>query len=250
VPTPLTFVPAVSNAIAIVESIGGRRAATMSTLQQTLGISQASVYRIVQTLLGSRWLRKCETTGKLEIGERLREIAGAAGSYASLCETLAPLLAALRDATGLTVKASVREGDEYVMIARAESHRPMSITARVGARESLCRGSAGAVLLSSLPDERIEDIFRSAPKDVWAHQTPADVLCRVAVARKSGMYRDLGQTHPQIAVVSILLPATDHTSDAAITIIGWPVDLVGKDLHAAECGLMEVRNKALAKINI
>ena len=70
--------------------------------------------------------------------------------FEALAEVVNPVIRALALATRLTVKVTVRQGDDAVTIARCESPQGTSVGVRVGAAFPLAYGSSGAVLLCDL----------------------------------------------------------------------------------------------------
>ncbi len=238
-------VPSLLRAVRLVEAVAAGRARSLPALQRLLDIPAASAYRIVQTLLGEGWLERGTESGDLLLGNGLRALAGSPDPYESLRRCLAPDLAALQDATGLTSKLSVRDGDEFLMLARAESTRPLSLTARIGARESLAMGSAGAALLAGMTDKEAEQIITRAPASVWKHQSEDQLRQRVSAARRSGVCADIGETHGMVATLSARLGVWQGR-EAVLTVIGLPDDVAARQ-DSIRTELVRTAQRALGR---
>jgi DNA-binding IclR family transcriptional regulator len=142
-----------------------------------------------------------------------------------LIDTISPVVEQLVQRTSLAAKLSVRQGDDAITVYRVESPKPMSLSGRVGVRFSLIYGSSGACLLSALSDKRIARIIDEAPAEAWKHQTPGDVLKRIAFVRQDGTSADMGQFHPQVHTISAPLFDGEGTMLASLTLLGLPEDM-------------------------
>ncbi|NJK92154.1 MAG: helix-turn-helix domain-containing protein [Blastochloris sp.] len=212
-------IPILEKSISVLEYLAAGRRATAGQIGRELGLAASSSYRILQTYAAAGWLARDEQ-GRHHLGRRLLEIGQQADPYEILRQNYRGVLRELRDRTGLTVKLSLRVGDEFLMLLREESPEALCVTARVGARESLCCGSAGALLLSRLGEAEVKDLMEKAPKHVWQFQSRDQLLDRIKQGRRSGSCVDAGETHPQLHTLSFM-PRGD---EVVLTLIGWQTD--------------------------
>lgn len=156
--------------------------AGLSQLMQETGTSTTTCYRILQTLVSHGWIYRTPH-GKYAVSAGFALLASRYAS--SSWERFRPVLASLSERTGLTVKLSIREGVEHVMVLRQESPHPFGVSLKAGVRFPVVEGSVGAALLSKATDNEIERIwercgmlltpeetlltFKRRVREVWAH---------------------------------------------------------------------------------
>lgn len=119
---------------------------TLAELVQRTGFSRATTHRLASSLEVHGLLRRLES-GKYALGYRLWTLGQAVPGVADLATRVQPLLEQLRDETGESAQLYVRDGQERVCLAAAESGHGLRTIVEVGARLTLQRGSAGAVFL-------------------------------------------------------------------------------------------------------
>lgn len=230
-------IPVLQRTIALIQAVAAARTGvSMKTLSVSLRIPQATCYRIVRTLVQHHWLRE-NGRGEFLLAFGLAHLARSYAEVEHYLNLLEPALTKLADLSGLSVKVSLREGDQAVAAMRSEPIQVNSITSPVGTRFHLAIGAAGAVLLSQMTQEEIDYVLRSAPPEVWARQSAADVLRRIEEVRKDGLARELGQQHASIFAVAAPLRLPDGTT-AALTLVGWQENFAGDGLRRAERHLL------------
>ena len=148
-------VPILEKAIEIVEYIGAHpERVTQSELQRALGISQASCYRIVATLVERNWLVK--------VGSRHYDISGGLAAVAKKVafrleryRKLQPVLNHLANELGFSVKLSIRDGEEFVNVCAAKPAGEAIVFSEPGFRCPLSEvASVSTVFLAEESRER------------------------------------------------------------------------------------------------
>lgn len=242
-------VPALEKAIRLLGALAaGDGGGGSAALAQRLGISQSTCYRTLQTLEAADWVRATGDGGyALSLG--LLPLLRPLQAIERRVAVLKPTVKALSEATGLTVKLSLRQGFDQVTVARAESSRPLSVTSPIGARFPVIAGASGACLLSSLADPDVDRVVAHADREhLWEHETAVALRTRIAACRRKGICDNLG-AHPQgIDTVSVPLPADD--TPFALTIVGLRGDFDGTRgadirkhlLHAARDAAARLRD--------
>ncbi len=134
-----------------------------------------------------------------------------------------PILEELYRQTSETVSLYVLEGNERVCVERFESPHNVRIVARIGRRLPLHAGSAGKVFLAYLPEQRREEILRSAPLISFTPKTIIDLdLLRKEIRkiRQQGYAVSNGEWILEAAGVAS--PVFDQNGEiaAAVTIYG------------------------------
>ncbi len=183
------FIQSLARGLDILEFLGenGGEASVADVAEHT-GLNRATARRLLITLeqLGylSRTSRSYQLTPRvLQLGYRY--LAGV-GISDLVSKNLDELAASLGEAVSLTV----RDGDEIVYVARARLDKVMTIALSVGARLPVWTTSMGRVLLSSLGNQEIRELYAHSrePQPATAHTKTSleDVLSEVNGVRGSG----------------------------------------------------------------
>lgn len=218
-------VPAVCKAMELLRLLAdGQGETTIKGLAFSLGVPRTTCYRILRSLIAKDWVRPVEE-GRHELSLGILPLLRPLRQAERLAVAVQPTLAALAQRSGLTAKASVRQGDYAVTVARCESPQATSVAVRQGAAFHLALGSSGAVLLSELPREDVQHLLDRAPEECWDAQQAEDVFRRIRELRAQGWCADLGSYRPGLHAISAPLHDAEGNIAAAITIIGFPHEL-------------------------
>lgn len=117
---------------------------SLAELTATTGIARATAHRLASALEHHGLLLRVDD-GRFGLGYRLWVLGQAVPGVADLAGRVQPYLNQLRDRTGESAQLYVRDGNERVCLAVAESSHGLRTIVPVGARLTLQRGSAGAV---------------------------------------------------------------------------------------------------------
>jgi DNA-binding IclR family transcriptional regulator len=172
---------------------GGPR--SLAELVEASGLSRATAHRLAVALERHGLVRR-GADGRFALGYRLLALGRLVAAQLPLVELAQPHLDRLRDATGESAQLYVRDGDQRVCVAAAESAHGLRTIVSVGSRLTMARGSAAAVL----------------------RDEPA-----VAGYRASVEEREAG-----VASVSAAVNGADGSVVAAISVSG-PVDRTSRD---------------------
>ncbi|MFZ4780360.1 MAG: IclR family transcriptional regulator [Terrimicrobiaceae bacterium] len=232
-------IPILEKTVAIINALANSTAGISAKgLSLGLNVPPATCYRILRTLGKHNWIRSNDE-GHYQIAFGLAPVASAYSDIEHLLRQLEVPLRALSDATGLSVKIAIREGESAVTAVRMESRRSNAISSKVGSKMHLAEaGAAGAILLSGLPKAQVDAVLDSAPKACWEKCSLEDFRDEVNQARRQKISRALGRFHPAIYAISIPLVLPPGNT-AALAVIGWPDDFEGKKCAAMEKQLKE-----------
>ena len=241
-------IPILEKTVAILNALANSSTGISAKgLSMSLNVPPATCYRILRTLGKYNWIRNNDE-GQYQIAFGLASLASAYSDVERLLRQLEAPLRALSDATGLSVKIAIREGNSAVTAVRTESRRPNSIASTVGSKMHLAEaGAAGAILLSGLSKAQADAVLDSAPKSCWNKYSLEDFREDVNQARRQKISRALGKFHPAIYAISIpvILPPG---ITAALAAVGWPDDFEGKKCAAIEKQLKEHAKRIQALI--
>jgi DNA-binding IclR family transcriptional regulator len=223
-------IPVVQQTMRVIAAIaeGRGRGVSISALVKQLNITNATGYRIVQTLLGEGWIEQLPGGG-FELGRGMLPLLTPLMSRRQLLDAARPIIERLAGATGHSCKLVVRQADHAVTALRADSPASrMAVTSPVGSQFNLCYGAGGAALLVETDRAHLDRIIAAAPKDVWKHQTPQALRRRIEEIRKHGWTSDIGGFHPSVGAIGAPVPGVP----AAIVIMGWPDDFTPRRVGA------------------
>jgi Transcriptional regulator len=214
-------IPVLQKAVEIIEAIASSEGGGLSAKQLSLGlgVAQATTYRILHTLKNNDWLHESRR-GEYRLGFGLARVARAYARVEHVLERLRGPLRELTEATGLSSKISVREGEQVVTTLRAEALRVNSISSPVGSRMHLRdSGSVGAALLAGMSPAEVRRLLG----DTDAKRTAA-MSKVISTARRTGIACSLGTFNPAIHAMSTHLSLGKGHEGAAVTIVGWAED--------------------------
>lgn len=214
-------IPVLQKTVEIIEAITASESGGLSAKQLSigLGVPPATTYRILHTLLDNEWLHESRR-GEFRLGFGLARVARAYARVEHLMGRLRQPLRELTEATGLSSKISIREGDQVVTALRAETLRPNSISSSVGSRMHLRdSGSVGVALLAVMPAAEVRRLLQPT-------ETKRDALflAEIAAAKKAGIARAFGTFNPALHAMSVGLSLGAWHEGAVVTIVGWADD--------------------------
>lgn len=214
-------IPMVTKALRLVRalSVAGEETTTKA-LAIRLGLPRSSCYRILRSLVAQDWVRPV-AEGRHELSPGLLPVLEPLRRLDALAEAVGPAMGALANRTQLTVKVTVRQGDEAVTIARCESPRGTSVGVRVGAAFHLTLGSSGSVLLSGMGAGEVAEILGRAPEGCWQYQDRDDLARRVREVKAKGWCSDQGISQLVFHGVSAPIREAGGRVIAAVTAVGF-----------------------------
>lgn len=214
-------VPVLQRAIQVLESIAEEDAVSAKSLSLSLGIPPATCYRILNTLVQAGWLRR-NAGGEYSLSFGLARLSRLSADLNRVIAILGPPMRALAGQTGLTAKVSVQDGDDWLMIAREEARKDITISLKVGARAPVFLGSVGAVLCAAMNPATLKKRISQAPPHADYRKDSARILKRVTFCRRHGYATDFAETHRSIHAISVPVQLQPLNTNGAITLFGLP----------------------------
>ncbi len=212
-------VPSLEKAIRILNTIATATGETTSSaLARKVDASQPTAYRILKTLEAADWIKPNPNNGySLSLG--LLPILHHLDNFDRYGRASQTLIDNLSRELDLTVKLTIRQGNEQVIVSIGESRRPFGVSVPLGGRFPVVWGSPGACLLSSLSDNELENVIKAIPKDNWKHETPEFVRCRVKAVQEKNISESLGEHY--LGLDTLSAPLLTPIARAALTIVGF-----------------------------
>ncbi|MBU8538849.1 IclR family transcriptional regulator [Falsiroseomonas tokyonensis] len=183
-------------------------------LAAATGHSKATLHRILAALAEERLVR-ADPRGGWRLGLRLVEFANHAWAGLDLPSAAEEEMAALRDATGETVRLAVLQGAEMLYLAQVDSREPVSFRLRVGARGPAYCSGTGKAVLAFLPATRLRAVLDGL---VLERHTPRTLVDRAALeahleaVRARGFALDDGEQAAEVR--SLGAPILDRGGEA------------------------------------
>lgn len=113
-------IPVLHQTLRVLEALTQRGKASAKQLSMDLAIPPATCYRILNTLADANWLLHDEE-GDYRLSFGISRLGGLASDMARFFSVSHQPLADLAENLGCSVKISVREGDDWLILARQES---------------------------------------------------------------------------------------------------------------------------------
>ncbi len=218
-------IPVLAHAIRLMTAIAEDRALrNASELGRSLGIAQATNYRIIRTLENADWLAR-RAEGGYEISTGLLRLTESAEPARKLLAVAEDEMTRLSNASALTTKLSIRNGDYAVTALRRDPPEVMAVGGTLGGQFHLCYGSSGAMFAADFRQDQLARLIESAPAQVWTYQSREDFLARVDQVRQTASCVDHGSYHPNIHSISAPIRNDTGRILAVLSVLALPHDL-------------------------
>jgi len=203
-----------ANVLEILEYFAKRlRPATAAEMAEDLGWPRSSTFKIVATLASKGYLYEPRGRGGYYPSPRWLVLAEAVTQAEPLPEKFQRLARDLMQATGETVAISAPAGIYATFVDVVESPQPVRYFAKVGDRVPIHATSAGRALLSQMPREERERLYRKIDFVRYSPTTPANaaaVEARLDEAAEMGWHQSNTEFTPDLAGVALPLPGGER----------------------------------------
>jgi IclR family transcriptional regulator, pca regulon regulatory protein len=150
------FVQSLERGLAVIRAFDAEhRELALSDVARATGLTRAAARRFLLTLVKLGYVNFAD--GRFSLRPRVLELGYAYLSSLTLPEVAQPHMEALVAKVNESSSISVLDDLEVVYVVRVPTRRIMSITLSVGTRLPAYATSMGRVLLSSLPDDELEE---------------------------------------------------------------------------------------------
>lgn len=155
-------VPSVVRAVRILEAVGNaQRPPNLGELARALNIPKSTAHDLCSTLLRERLLVR-SADGRFRLGVRVLELYRAYESASDLSAVFAQVCDEVLPRHEETLVLSVLDGREVVYVACRNGTQPIAVNYRIGLRLPAHCTATGKAILSTLPEERIRELFGSS----------------------------------------------------------------------------------------
>lgn len=200
-------------AVGVLHALAGS-ACGLTELCERTGLPRATAYRVASALEAHRLIGRDEE-GRWQLGAAIAELAAHVSD--PLVTAGAPVLSALREATGESAQLYRREGTTRVCVVALEPPAGLRDTVPIGARLPLTAGSGAKVLLAHADLATQKALL---PKAMFTDRTLAEV-------RRRGWAQSIAEREPGVASVSAPVRNSHGVVVAAVSVSG-PIDRMGR----------------------
>ncbi|WEX10529.1 IclR family transcriptional regulator [Chelativorans sp. AA-79] len=164
-------VKSAARAMDIVEQVSRRGAATAREISRATGIPESSLSYLLTTLVSRDWLSP-SADRSYTIGPALSRLA--VGNPPSLAERRAAMMRAIAGATGETASLFIRRDSDVEVVDVALSSHALRFTPQKGMRVPLHSFASGKALLSTLPQDLLDEYLATVPRARFTPYTLVD----------------------------------------------------------------------------
>lgn len=211
----------VLSTLRIFEEVAVRQPIGVSELSRATRIPKSTVQRCLVTLQQAGWLRVVDperarwgvTAKALVLGLR------SAGER-DMQELAAPVLKHLAAESNETVLLGLRDGDEYLVIAREDSTQLVRVFMDVGTRVPLRASSAGVAIMARMEPGEVDELLRSELADFAGAPVPTTEELQREIARtiKRGYALDMSSWYrPHVSSIGAAVSNAVGRPIAAVT---------------------------------
>lgn len=154
-------VPAASRALDILELFLDAPVLTASDVVSRLGLPRTTVHELLGTLVDRSYLLVVPGQPlRYQLGVRLFQLGSVFAQQLDLAREAQRVAAEVAAECDETVHVAILDGTDVIYIARVESTHPVRMISAVGRRLPAHSTGVGKMLLSSLPDDEIDALYR------------------------------------------------------------------------------------------
>ena len=216
----------------VLEAVSIQQPVGVSELARSMGLPKSTVQRSLETLRVAGWLQR-SAAGAWSLTLKPAVVGHRAGNEWSLRDAALPVMNALRDKTGETVRLWLRDGNDAVLIETVESTKTVRAIAPIGSRVGLHASSAGKAILAALADDEL-DRFLAGELHAYTDRTivePTKLRRALAQVRARGYAQSNSEANIDVGGVAARILGPDNRPIAAIGVV-LPMHRLGADLAA------------------
>lgn len=184
------IVPALAQGLAALSLFSRDRIRlTAPDISRELGLPRTTVFRMLHTLEAMNFVCKEDDERHYRLGPAMLGSGFAYLASLDFVEVAQPILAQLRDETGMSVHMAIRDDRDIVYVSRYAAHKTVRSSVTIGTRFPAHATLMGRMLLCDLDDGDLSGLFPVEPLEKFSDQTPetlASLKSLLAGDRKRG----------------------------------------------------------------
>lgn len=193
---------------------------SVAKLARDLKLSRTTVYRMLNTLAEYGVVKRAQDEAAFSLGPTLVRLARHVSTPLDVASASRPLIEELAFHHGRTVKVTVRDSHEAVVVGVAMGSGPFSIAAQVGRRFPLHAGAASKLLLAYSDEAEIRSVLS---RELSRH-TDATIVNRARLKkeleeiRQKGWAEDRGEFVSGVRALAVPIRNSERRIVAALSI--------------------------------
>lgn len=202
---PAYPIEAVDNALALMEMLRDFGAVHLSDAARELNVSPSTVHRLMAMLV-YRGFAEQDASKRYIPGPAMGLAAVGVSWTAELRRRAQPHLEMLAEEIDEAVNLMVRVGTEVRFLTTVEGSRPLGVGDRQGAVMPADRASAGKAILTAMPQEQVEAIYRRAADDDGTSFDPGwfqSLVAEFATIRRRGFAANFEGTEDGVCALGV-----------------------------------------------
>lgn len=232
--TPTGRARGIDRVIALMEHLHRRRSpARIADLARECGMPRSTVYEIVATLVGARWLDLREDEGTVYFGPAMHYYGNDYLDSVDLIRKARGEVARLAAAVGETAQLCMLDGNKYLVVLNEAGRRMFRISSDVGVKVPIPWTASGRLLVGHLDPEALRDFI---PEDDFVLPDGRrigvdDFMAEMATARTQGFARTTGLVDRFTTCLAV--PVSDPAGRCVATVCFVVPAETGADEQAA-----------------
>jgi IclR family transcriptional regulator, KDG regulon repressor len=175
-----------------------QRTLTLTDIVARVGLKKATAKRLLANLTDRGYLKFDVQTKQYELGLRLFELGSVVFTGFSIRKAAGPQMKWLMQETGLTILLGQCQEDRLVYVEKYDGPGYIQISSTVGQLRQLHFGMLGQILMAYMPMEKVEQILKQQPLQVYTPDSITDpdaFYLRLAKIRENGYLIERGEAH-------------------------------------------------------
>jgi DNA-binding IclR family transcriptional regulator len=222
---------------------------TAVELAASIGIHKTSVYRYLNTLLETGYIRN-NGDGVYHLGNKILELGSQLLRRMPLREIAHPFLVKLSAETQKTVHLCVLDGHDVIYIDKVESQRSLPMMSRIGSRAPAYCTGVGKALLSSLPTDQAVSLLQETTLQKRTANTitdPMQLLEELKITAERGYAIDNSEHEEGIKCFAATIRGYGGETVGAISITGLKRELNNAKECARSTGIITKTAAVISK---
>ena len=200
------LVPALIRGLRILSTLSRENSMlTLSEVAASLGTTRSSAYRLLYTLEHLGFVEYDAQSKNYALGPQVLALGYGYLESRDIIDVAMPHLIRLRDRTGWSAHLGELHGRDVVYVARVATRRSIASIVHVGTRLPAHATTMGRILLSSLSDQEIRELYNqdlSRSFNLSPYSDLAELLKQIAVDRAEGIVVQSSGYEPGVASVA------------------------------------------------
>lgn len=204
----------------------------ISEISNSLGLNKSTVYNMAHTLceLG---ILEAVPENKFRLGVQLYALGKSAGSDLELIQTVHPFLEKINRKMNLSAFLGILIGKQVVTVDKVDSPVHLKVSSSIGASTPVLAGAVAKVILSKMPDEKIDEILSKnelVPYTRYSCTDPDEYRKMIRQARIDGYAFSNEEYIEGIRAMAVPLNKYRENIFAAIYVVGLTIQLRDQDI--------------------